>query len=1034
VDGDPTTPQLVPAADNAAGDLLSLLGDLPFARVVTTPREDPGSGESPLRKAVLAGLLDAGVRHQSVACLWARVRPWAPLELLIAGGVRPEPSGDGDPGPLLFPLGARGLPAKSEEVLNMVTGFSAWVPCAGSMDEPFSGGEPASSIRGIAWTSSPFDDIVGYLAHQAFAWLVVSQPVAEADVAAELDEVRREIFRLGQSPDRSETDKVQRQRLEAQFRDLTRAGLGGVWSVRVLVGATDGADARALASILCTAAERSITGYRLRPMTSAVGSISALGAGGSFGEGALSYPFTATVDLVAAVVRPPESELPGVRVVSPPGFDTTLELPGVDRPTVEVGKVLDRHLRPVSDCSVALESLNRHTFVCGATGSGKSQTVRGLLEQVTRRANTDPIHWLVVEPAKTEYARIAGRLRDLADVYVITPGDKSVPPASLNPLEPASLDLGNPDKTFPLQSHAELVGALFDAAFDPLEPIPQILAQAMTACYERAGWDLVTGNPLLRYDHETGQLRGRDSSATSVPRYPTLRDLQQIAEDIIRATPYDPEAKSRVQGMVDVRIRSLRLGTPGRFFEAGHPIDFSALLRSNAVFEIEKVTNDRDKAFVMGTVLIRLYEQLWLEDKERVLLGAGPARLRHMTVIEEAHRLLRGTDPDLPRAHAVELFASLLAEVRAYGEGLVIAEQIPSKIIADAIKNTALKVVHRLPAADDRTAVGATMNLSEAQSQYVVTLQPGDAAVFTDGMDRPVLVRMPLVEKGEDASYAIREAPFRGRRSRACGRECTDARPCTLEQIRGAEHLLDDYPELTLWAEVACAWHLIGLEAPWFTTRAATRLRAAYDANIRLFECAVAHAVERATTSRYQRLKDFFDPDALGEHLAGAVGHSLFPRDRADSCLDDDGRWRAGQARFSDVTKRLKALADQQQSPPEEELDRLRARGFEHTSNTVAELVRELQLMQAPYSDEYQADLLIGPPLARFPGTQAAPLLVAAAAKLSGREPSTDDAEACVASACKGVIAWRRPGEQDHLSRVIGRTTAVHSLPNSPAA
>ena len=102
--------------------------------------------------------------------------------------------------------------------------------------------------------------------------------------------------------------------------------------------------------------------------------------------------------------------------------------------------------------------------------------------------------------------------------------------------------------------------------------------------------------------------------------------------------------------------------------------------------------------------------------------GPSAPRLRHLTVIEEAHRLLRQPaqgEGGGPAAHAVEMFAGLLAEIRAYGEGLVIAEQIPSKLIPDVIKNTAIKIVHRLPAKDDRDAVGATMNLTDEQSSEV---------------------------------------------------------------------------------------------------------------------------------------------------------------------------------------------------------------------------------------------------------------------------------------------------------------------------
>ncbi len=156
------------------------------------------------------------------------------------------------------------------------------------------------------------------------------------------------------------------------------------------------------------------------------------------------------------------------------------------------------------------------------------------------------------------------------------------------------------------------------------------------------------------------------------------------------------------------------------------------------VLALEDVANDEDKAFVIGTLIIRIVEHLRLRSKTAHADG-----LRHVIVLEEAHRLLRA-GRDGASAHAVELFAGLLAEIRAYGEGVIIAEQIPAKLVPDAVKNTALKVLHRLPAADDRQLVGATMNLDEDQSRQVVSLPPGEAAVFTDGMDRPMRVRVPF--------------------------------------------------------------------------------------------------------------------------------------------------------------------------------------------------------------------------------------------------------------------------------------------------
>ena len=198
-------------------------------------------------------------------------------------------------------------------------------------------------------------------------------------------------------------------------------------------------------------------------------------------------------------------------------------------------------------------SLNRHVFVCGATGAGKSQTVRNLLEQATAAG----IPWLVVEPAKAEYRLMAARLPGTR-VIVIRPGDLGQPAAGINPLEPAP---GPGGSRFPLQAHADLLRALFLAAFQADEPFPQVLAAALTRCYEQAGWDLVTGQP---------------ATPGVQPAYPGLEDLQAAAMAVVSEIGYGREVarqRARVRHRPD--RQSCGMGTAGRFLDGGHPLDFA---------------------------------------------------------------------------------------------------------------------------------------------------------------------------------------------------------------------------------------------------------------------------------------------------------------------------------------------------------------------------------------------------------------------------------------------------------------------------
>ncbi|MFF0155056.1 ATP-binding protein [Micromonospora sp. NPDC005203] len=696
----------------------------------------------------------------------------------------------------------------------------------------------------------------------AFAWLLLADPVPADDVAAQARQLavqERDARARGSSP----TQGVRALRLERRHRELAAAETLGWWRIHLLAAGTTPAAAAAVAGLLSASVDLHGLPYALAP-TRVSGVLSDLlgraelatltgGAARSPERrpAAPSAPFFGSSSLVAALAVPPAEETPGVRLTVQSEFDVTPETDAatdreprpVPAESIAIGAVLDRHGTVGDQLRVPLTSLNRHTFVCGATGAGKSQTVRHLLEQATEAG----LPWLVIEPAKAEYRRMASRL-PRASVVVVRPGEAATPPAGFNPLQPVP--------GFPLQTHADLVRALFLAAFDAEEPFPQVLAAALARSYEQLGWDLTLGEPRLP-GHR--------------PRYPTLGDLHQAAEEVVNQIGYGREVADNVRGFIRVRLASLRLGTTGSFFEGGHPIDIARLLDSNVVVEIEDVGDDRDKAFLMGALLIQLTEYLRVRERRE---DRG-ATLRHLCVVEEAHRLLRRTDHQGPAAaYAVELFAGLLAEVRAYGEGLVIVEQIPEKLASDVIKNTAVKVMHRLPARDDRDAVGATINLTARQSEFVVTLPSGVGAVCTDGMDHPVLVRVPDGTDRETAAPVGTADPSEiiGRRSASCGGACL-AQPCTLRDMRRARLLLADLPWLGLWSELAVVGHLTGWPTPAIR---AELIQILHLMPVRLRECALSHAVDAAVAARSAHLSTRSDPDELVKHVVDSLRWTAF--------------------------------------------------------------------------------------------------------------------------------------------------------------
>jgi len=879
------------------GRAWQVLRDLDAWQITQIPRRPHGRQDSAAGQEAadlgatqrLQALVSAFHYGAPVAFGWMREQPGGPVRVLAAGPAL-RGGADGSQVVLTFPAGARARPLPPGHASALLTRMPCWIPLGGVTDALLAGDGDAGRHDRDARPS--LEDGLMSAWSGPFAWLVLAEPVT----AGQLGDLADEVSLAQLSAQRSDSPRAQlaAQRLSPRHAELNRAAATGLWKVSLLAGGSAPHAAAQIAGLLCASADLDGLPYALGPVpgcgrleeilggvvvaSHVLAPVAAVSprlppgtpllsarARDEPGTSAPAWPFYGSSRLVAALARPPARELPGIRLVLRPDFDVTPETTALhdpgwgdgiadSDPAVPVGTVLDWNRVPAGELAVPRASLNRHTFVCGATGAGKSQTVRGLLEAAARAG----IPWLVVEPAKAEYRLMAARLPG-TEVIRIRPGELGDPPAGINPLEPAP----GPDGTrFPLQTHADLVRALFLAAFEADEPFPQVLAAALTRCYENAGWDLVTGEP---------------ASPGVQPGYPALEDLQATALQVVEEIGYGREITDNVRGFVTVRISSLRLGTTGRFLQGGHPLDFARLLDRNVVFEIEDTGDDRDKAFLMGTVLIRLTEHLRLRQRAE---GAIAPRLRHLSVFEEAHRLLRqpwGTTGGAA-AHAVEMFAGLLAEIRAYGEGLIIAEQIPAKLVPDVIKNTAVKIVHRLPAADDREVVGATMNLTEEQSAYLVTLTPGEAAVFTDGMDYPLLTRMPDGTSREISNPAptASPAPLISSRSPTCGLDC-QRMPCTLRQVRAAQRAAERDPRITAWAELSVLAHLTGWTMPMPGPVFAGALAATEP---RLRDCALSHAVDAAVAARTPVISARVSGPDLAVHVTAAMRAAL-----------DDGRW-----------------------------------------------------------------------------------------------------------------------------------------------
>ncbi|EGK8021983.1 ATP-binding protein [Campylobacter lari] len=378
-----------------------------------------------------------------------------------------------------------------------------------------------------------------------------------------------------------------------------------------------------------------------------------------------------------------------------------------------LGKLIQSGNITNKEVSINKFELDKHIFITGVTGSGKTTTCQNILINSNKP-------FLVIEPAKTEY-RILKNIYD--DLLIFTLGNDTLSPFRLNPFE-----------FFPhesITSRVDMIKASIEAAFDMEAAIPQIIESAIYECYKDKGWNISTNK---------NEIYEESAFDEGVYSFPTLQDLIEKIEDVVKTQGFDERLKNDYIGSIKARLNGLLVGSKGFMLNTKRSIDFRKLLDKKVVFELEEIRNGNEKSLVMGFILTNFVEAI----KANFKTSQNKHGLKHILLIEEAHRLLSKYEAgdSLNKKQGVEVFTDMLAEIRKYGECLMIADQIPNKLTPEVLKNTNTKIVHRIFAADDKKAIANTMALEDEQAEFLSKLDIGTAIVFSGGFSKAVAVKI----------------------------------------------------------------------------------------------------------------------------------------------------------------------------------------------------------------------------------------------------------------------------------------------------
>lgn len=384
-----------------------------------------------------------------------------------------------------------------------------------------------------------------------------------------------------------------------------------------------------------------------------------------------------------------------------------------DRMTL--GKVFD--LGQITNKVVELDnkSLNMHTFITGSTGSGKSNTVYQILTEL----HQDKIPFLVIEPAKGEYKDVFGNWDDV-NVFSTNPNVARL--VNINPFKfPESIHV---------LEHVDGLVEIFSVCWPMYDAMPAFFKDAILKSYEDVGWDLGSST----FDGEEVE-------------YPDFEVLVEKLNELIEASDYASDIKSNYRGALITRVKSLTVGL-NKFIFTTEQTPYETLFDENCILDISRVKSNETKALIMGLMVYILNE--YRVDRKQV----NNSGLKHVTVLEEAHNLLKNTSGGGASelvGKSVEMLTQTIAEIRTYGEGFIIVDQSPSSVDIAAIKNTNTKIVLRTPEANDREAVGRSMGLTANQVNEIAKLPSGVAVVYQNDWVTPVLTMVDKADVTEES-------------------------------------------------------------------------------------------------------------------------------------------------------------------------------------------------------------------------------------------------------------------------------------------
>ena len=409
-----------------------------------------------------------------------------------------------------------------------------------------------------------------------------------------------------------------------------------------------------------------------------------------------------TTSEAAGMFSSPKSSSPGLAVRPAP--------PASRRPDTSAHPIdLGTYWSTSIPATIGLTDLEGHAFVTGTTGSGKTATLHRLLAEAW---NTHRVPFLVIDPVKDEYSNVAG-LFD-GGIQVVTGNELSMNILAAGPGEDP-------------RQHITQVAQAFKGAFTMPSPTPYVVTQL--------------------FDQIAMQPGG--------PAGTELHDVRDAVGVLVESLGYSAEPQSNIRASLLTRLNLLLAPPRAHRFAWPDSSMLDRLFTTPTVVTLADLVDEEERSFVVLLLALATCSRARKREVKRPV--------EHLLVLEEAHRVLpevqdAGSDPERGSAKtaSAQLLTSMLAEVRSYGQQVIVVDQSPSKVASDVVRNTNLKIVHRTVSAADQQTMAAAVGVPESEASLFGSLGRGQVVISTRQEPAPQTVQIELAETRNPTARARR--------------------------------------------------------------------------------------------------------------------------------------------------------------------------------------------------------------------------------------------------------------------------------------